>query len=87
MPLLDIDVQGAFKFEKAFPKSNFCAFLPPSIETIANRLKSRGTETEETMNRRIKNATGEIEQLAEAKNLFKYRIINDDLSLAKDTMV
>ena len=31
IPLLDIDVQGALKFEKSFPDSNFIAVLPQSI--------------------------------------------------------
>lgn len=34
IPLLDIDVQGAIKFEKAFPDSNFIAIIPPSVEAL-----------------------------------------------------
>ena len=35
IPLLDIDVQGAIKFEKVFPDSNFVAVLPTSQEILA----------------------------------------------------
>lgn len=38
IPLLDIDVQGAIKFEKAFPDSNFIAIIPPSVEALRQRL-------------------------------------------------
>lgn len=35
IPLLDIDVQGAIKFEKAFPESNFIAIIPPSVDALS----------------------------------------------------
>jgi guanylate kinase len=38
IPLLDIDVQGALKFDKVFPDSNFIAILPPSIAELKIRL-------------------------------------------------
>ena len=44
IPLLDIDVQGAFKFYKAFPNSNFIAILPPDTDTLEKRLNKRGSE-------------------------------------------
>ena len=60
IPLLDIDVQGALKFEKVFPDSNFLAVLPKSIDQLRNQLVKRGTETEESLNTRLKNAESEI---------------------------
>jgi len=34
IPLLDIDIQGAIKFQKAFPQSNFVAIFPTSYDTL-----------------------------------------------------
>lgn len=61
IPLLDIDVQGALKFEKAFPDSNFLAVLPPSVATLQERLTKRNTESAEALAKRLANAPGEIE--------------------------
>ena len=54
--MLDIDVVGALKFNKAFPDSNFVSILPPSIDSLRERLVGRGTETEETLKTRLGNA-------------------------------
>mmetsp|Transcript_39544 Transcript_39544/g.51800 ORF Transcript_39544/g.51800 Transcript_39544/m.51800 type:complete len:90 (+) Transcript_39544:315-584(+) len=56
IPLLDIDVQGALKFNNVFPDSNFVAVLPPSIDDLRKRLEGRGTETAEKINTRVGNA-------------------------------
>ncbi len=82
IPLLDIDVQGAIKFEKAFPDSNFIAIIPPSVEALKQRLEKRGTETEKTMSTRLANAPGEIELIFKLRNTFQFRIVNSDLQLA-----
>lgn len=85
IPLLDIDVQGAIKFEKAFPDSNFIAIIPPSVESLKQRLEKRGSETEKTMSTRLANAPGEIELMFKLRNTFQFRIVNSDLQLAKST--
>ena len=46
IPLLDIDIQGAVKFVKAFPESRTLLIVPPSIDEIEKRLIARGTESE-----------------------------------------
>jgi len=56
IPLLDIDVQGALKFEKAFPESNFMTVLPKNLAQLRARLVKRGTETAETLEKRLGNA-------------------------------
>ena len=65
IPLLDIDVQGALKFRQVFPDSNFIAILPPSVESLKERLVGRGTETAETLQIRVGNATKEMESILE----------------------
>ena len=82
VPLLDIDVQGALKFNLAFPDSNFVAIMPPSIESLHERLVGRGTETETTLKTRVGNATKEVDLILEKPEIFQYRITNDNLDQA-----
>ena len=56
IPILDIDVQGALKFYKFKPESHFIAIMPPTWETLRQRLEKRGTETPESIEKRTKNA-------------------------------
>ncbi|MCI6097298.1 MAG: guanylate kinase, partial [Selenomonadaceae bacterium] len=58
--LLEIDTQGALNVMKAVPEGLFIFLLPPSLEELANRLKGRGTETEESLQRRLGAAVDEI---------------------------
>ena len=87
IPLLDIDVQGALNFYKAFPRSNFFAFLPKDTQVLKARLLKRGTETKEKIDERVKNAKSEIRSLLKNKHIFHYKIINDDLEMTKKTML
>ena len=48
--------------------------MPPSIEALENRLRSRGTETEEVIKTRIETAKGEMEQ----KDLYDLIIVNEE---------
>lgn len=74
--LLDIDVQGAAALRTAFPKQSFLIFLePPSIEALEKRLRLRGTDSEETIQKRIRNAQGEMSRKSE----FDLVLVNDDL--------
>lgn len=82
IPLLDIDVQGAKKFYKVFPQSNYCAILPPSLEKLKDRLVKRGTETAEKIEVRMKNSEWEMRDLQTEKHIFNYRVVNDDLEIA-----
>lgn len=86
IPLLDIDVQGAIKFEKVFPEANFVGLLPPCVETLKQRLKIRGTETEQSLMTRVKNADAELKEIFEKKDMFQFRVINNKLELASNTL-
>ena len=68
--MLDIDAQGALKFHKAFPETNFFIVLPTSIEALRQRLIDRGTENAEKINVRVNNASGEISMFLANKNIF-----------------
>jgi guanylate kinase len=79
IPLLDIDVKGAIHVQQQYPKTSLSIFVePPSVEELKNRLKSRGTETNESLQARINKATFEIS----FKHSFNRVIVNDLLDRA-----
>lgn len=76
--LLEIDWQGARQVKKLYPNSTGIFILPPSIETLRQRLTARGQDSLEVIERRIQAAADEISHAPE----FEYVIINQDFSLA-----
>lgn len=83
--LLDIDVQGAAQLRAlCADSSEFCEacefifIMPPSFEELERRLRARGTETEESILRRLANAKGEMKHAHE----YDHIIVNDDLGRA-----
>ena len=76
--LLEIDWQGAQQVRKAFPAAIGIFILPPSLEKLKSRLSGRGTDSAETIARRIAAARDEMRHVDE----FDYVIINDDLQQA-----
>jgi guanylate kinase len=76
--VMDIDVQGAMQFSASFPDAVRIFILPPSGETLVARLKDRGTENNDTIATRLRDAIGEIGVLGE----FEYVVINDELERA-----
>jgi guanylate kinase len=78
-PILDIDVKGAIHVQQQFLKSTLSIFIePPSIDTLKERLLTRGTETEESITARVNKAAYEIS----FKHHFNIEIINDNLEQA-----
>lgn len=73
--ILDIDVQGADSVRNTKIPAIFLFIAPENIEVLKNRLEKRGTESQEAIERRLKNAIGEIAQ----KDKYDYVIINKDL--------
>jgi guanylate kinase len=76
--ILDIDVQGARQIREAVPEALLLYILPPSVEELFRRLKGRGTESEETLRRRLTTALGELT----AADAFDFFVVNDDLETA-----
>ena len=76
--LLEIDWQGARQVKKLFPDVIGVFILPPSIETLRERLTQRGQDTDAVIERRIEAASEEISHAPE----FEYVIINQDFSIA-----
>ena len=75
---LEIDVQGALRVIEEYPDALTIFLEPPSIEVCEQRLRARGTDSEETIQRRLKKVQDEL-QLA---GRYRYRVVNDDLDEA-----
>ena len=73
--LLEIDVKGAANVFKKVPDVISIFIAPPSVEELGNRLRGRGTESEEVIADRVSRAMKELEY----KYLYKYVVINDKL--------
>lgn len=76
--MMDIDVQGARQFRSAFPESVLIYVLPPSGEVLLERLRSRNTETKESLKKRLLGALVELQ----AVPMYQYVVLNDDLDRA-----
>ncbi|MCH5276324.1 MAG: guanylate kinase [Desulfovibrionaceae bacterium] len=76
--LFDIDVQGAAQLALSLPEARFVFILPPSLEVLAQRLHSRGTDSEEAIKVRLVNAKVEIGTC----HWFDAWIVNNDLEQA-----
>ena len=76
--LLDIDVQGAAQVRASGFPATFVFILPPSPEVLAARLRGRGTESEESLRRRLADARDEMPHWRE----FDWLVLNDDLAEA-----
>ena len=74
--LLDIDVQGARQVRQREPGSVLVFLLPPTAEVLVERLRRRGSESEEEVRRRLRTALSELEAVQE----FDYVVVNDDLN-------
>jgi len=80
--ILDIDVQGADTVRKSGMSGVQYVFVkPPSMQGLEDRLRGRGTETEEKIQKRLKNAAGEMEY-ADKPGYYEKVITNDDLEKA-----
>ena len=79
--LLDIDVQGAELVKKSDLNARFVFVAPPSYDELEKRLRGRGTETEEKLQVRLKNARGEMAYM-DRPGFFDAVIVNADLDRA-----
>ena len=82
--LFDIDVKGGLRIKEQYPKQTLAIYVkPPSKEAIEERLRGRGTESEDAIKTRLNRAD---EELSFATR-FDIIIINDDLDKAKKEVV
>lgn len=80
--LLEIDWQGAQQIRKAKPDCVSVFILPPSRPELERRLRGRGSDSEEVIERRLRNSRGEIAHAHE----FDYIVVNDRFEDALDTL-
>lgn len=80
--ILDIDVQGAKQIKEKFPQAVLIFINPPSLEILKERLKQRGTESPEEIEKRIQIAKKELEQM----NIYDYIITNDAFEKAYEEL-
>ncbi len=76
--LLDIDIQGAINVKKSYPKGIFIFILPPSMAELRKRITGRGTETPESLRKRLGKAMEEISYI----DKYDYCIVNGELEEA-----
>lgn len=73
--ILEIEIQGALQVKEKRPDALLLFITPPSVEELERRLRGRGTETEEVISGRMKQAVGESRGMEK----YDYILVNDDL--------
>lgn len=81
--ILKIEVQGATKIKELYPDSVAIFVLPPSMKELENRLRSRGTEKEDDIKKRLDIAR---EELKRSKD-YDFIVINDDLESVSNNVL
>ena len=76
--ILEIDPQGALQVKKKKKDAILIFIVPPSLEALFERLKKRGTETEEQIEKRMQSAIKEFGVLPE----YDYVVVNDEIQRA-----
>ena len=73
--ILEIEVQGAFQIKKIFPEAVLFSVTPPSAKILEERLRGRGTESDEVIRKRLLRADEEAELMEQ----YDYVLVNDSL--------
>ncbi|MHC4210756.1 MAG: guanylate kinase [Planctomycetota bacterium] len=81
--ILDIDVQGALQVRESMPEALLIFLVPPSDEELLRRLRGRGREGEDSIQRRFAEAQKEIE-IARTSGAYDATVVNDVLEQAVD---
>ena len=81
--VLEIEVEGASQVKEKMPECVMIFIAPPSKEELYNRLKNRGTESEEVIQARITKANREFKKAY----LYDYIVVNDEVNNAADRIM
>jgi guanylate kinase len=79
--VLDLDVYGKVNFDKAYPDAVGILVIPPDFDELERRLRLRGTDSEEIIALRLKNARDEV-AFARSRGKYEYSVVNDDFDRA-----
>jgi guanylate kinase len=78
--ILDIESAGARALKNHFGPGVFIFILPPSLDELKVRLRKRGSESDDALQKRLRNALNEMKEIG----LYDYIIFNDNLEAAVD---
>lgn len=81
--LIEVDVNGAKSICEKLPEAVTVFIMPPSYKELKRRLSGRGTETQELIDKRMKEALNEIARATE----FDYIVVNDNIDIAVDDII
>lgn len=81
--ILEIDVQGAEQIRHLLPEATSIFILPPSMAELNERLRNRGTDSEDVIAYRLEKSREEIEQSL----LFDYVIVNEEITQAENDLL
>ncbi len=81
--ILKIEVQGAKNIKKIYPDSVSIFILPPSMNELENRLRSRGTEDEQDIKKRLEIARDEVQQSID----YDYFVVNENIESASEDVL
>lgn len=80
--VLVVEVQGAANIKKQYPDCTTVFIMPPNIDELERRLRCRGTESEEKVQRRLARAQEEIA----LKDDYDFQLMNDDANLCAEEL-
>ncbi len=80
--ILEIEVKGAANIKAQYPDAVLLFLTTKDVDTLRGRLRKRGTETDEVIEKRIKRAAEESELM----DNYDYIVVNDDLEECIDTV-
>jgi guanylate kinase len=80
--VLEIDWQGAQQVRREAPDAKTIFILPPSVAELERRLRGRGTDSEATITRRLRDSVSDMRHWDE----FDYIIVNDDVTAAAEAL-
>lgn len=81
--ILEIDIQGAMQVKERFSEAVFIYIVPPSLDILSNRLRDRGTDAADVIDKRLSKASSEL-ALA---HRYDYIVVNDVLPDAVEKVV
>ena len=81
--LVEVDLAGVRAIKSTAPDARFVFLAPPSWDELERRLRSRGTESEDVVERRLLTAREEMD----AQDEFDTIVVNDDISESVDKLV
>lgn len=80
--ILEIEVQGALQVLSHYPEAVFIFVIPPSVKELEERLRGRGTETDEVIAKRLDRAKAEFKYIEK----YNYVLLNDTVDAALERL-